>query len=145
MIWAVVDTNILARALIVPQGSLGPFLLRLRDASYVLLYSQATLAELADVLGRPSIREKYGISDPDILTTLALILLRGEGVDPDRPVAVCRDPRDDKFLEVAIAGRADAIVTLDEDLLVLHPFEGIPVIAPSAFLKWLDTGNLDLG
>jgi uncharacterized protein len=48
-------------------------------------------------------------------------------------IAVCRDPTDDKFLELAVNGHADVLVTGDLDLLVLHPFRGIPVIAPAAF------------
>jgi len=46
------------------------------------------------------------------------------------PIRACRDPRDDKFLEIAVHGRADAIVTGDQDLLVLHPFRGIAILTP---------------
>jgi uncharacterized protein len=52
-------------------------------------------------------------------------------------VSECRDPKDDKFLEVAVAGKADVIVSGDEDLEVLDPFEGIPVISPAKFLRLL--------
>jgi predicted nucleic acid-binding protein len=49
-------------------------------------------------------------------------------------VQICRDPKDDKFPDVAIDGRADLIVTGDTDLLVLHPFEGIGIVTPAAYL-----------
>ena len=49
-------------------------------------------------------------------------------------VAVCRDPTDDKFLELAINGRADMIVTGDLDLLVLDRFRGIPIVTPRDFV-----------
>ena len=49
-------------------------------------------------------------------------------------VTDCRDPRDNKFLELAVSGRATHIVTGDSDLLVLHPFRGIIVVSPSSFL-----------
>ena len=49
-------------------------------------------------------------------------------------VKICRDPKDDKFLDVAINGGADLIVTGDADLLVLHPFEGIEIVTPAAYL-----------
>jgi predicted nucleic acid-binding protein len=52
-----------------------------------------------------------------------------------RPVHACRDPNDDKFLEVAINGSADFILSGDSDLLALHPFHDIPIFSPSQFLK----------
>ncbi len=50
------------------------------------------------------------------------------------PIRACRDPRDDKFLEVAVHGRADLILTGDADLLALHPFRRIAIITPAEFL-----------
>jgi uncharacterized protein len=50
-------------------------------------------------------------------------------------VTACRDPRDDKFLEAAVNGRAGVIVTGDKDLLVLHPFAGIAVLTPAGYLE----------
>jgi putative PIN family toxin of toxin-antitoxin system len=135
---AVVDTNILVRALIRPHGSVGPVLLRLRSGHYTLLYTQSLLEELVDVLSRPRICKKYGVTEDDIKTVVALLLLRGEAVFVSQPLAVCRDPKDDKFLEVALAGKADVIVSGDEDLLVLDPFEGISIVSPVEFLRSLD-------
>lgn len=134
---AVVDTSILIRALIKPAGTVGPVLTHLRTGDYVLLYSQSILEELVDVLSRPRLRGKYGIDDEAITTTIELILLRGEGLEPTQRIAACRDPRDDKFLEVAVAGKAEAVVTGDEDLLTLHPFHDIPIVQPAAFLSML--------
>jgi putative PIN family toxin of toxin-antitoxin system len=51
------------------------------------------------------------------------------------PIRACRDPRDDKFLEVAVHGRADAIVTGEEDLLILHPFRGIAILTPREYME----------
>jgi len=134
---AVVDVNVLVRAMIRPQGTVGPVLDRLRGGDYVFLYSEPVLAELVDVLGRPRIREKYGVTDEDVEAILALLLIRGELVTPELSIAVCRDPKDDMILELAVAGHADLIVTGDEDLLVLHPFETIPIVGPAAFLARL--------
>jgi uncharacterized protein len=50
-------------------------------------------------------------------------------------VTECRDPTDDKFLELAVNGHADLILTGDADLLVLNPFRGIPVVAPVTFIQ----------
>jgi len=50
-------------------------------------------------------------------------------------IRVCRDPRDDKFLELAVDGRADLILTGDSDLLTLHPFRGIAILTPAQYLE----------
>jgi putative PIN family toxin of toxin-antitoxin system len=50
-------------------------------------------------------------------------------------IRACRDPKDDMFLEVAISGRADALLSSDRDLLVLHPFRGLPIVSPATFLE----------
>ncbi|NET73225.1 MAG: putative toxin-antitoxin system toxin component, PIN family [Sphaerospermopsis sp. SIO1G2] len=50
-------------------------------------------------------------------------------------VVACRDPKDDKFLSLAVNGDADYIITGDQDLLVLHPFRHIPIMAPAQFVQ----------
>lgn len=138
MIRAVVDTNIIVRAAIKPKGTVGPVLQRPREGHFTILYTENLLTELADVLNRPRIRNKYYLSREDIEIVLALILLRGEPVIPARRIDACRDPKDNMILEAAISARANAVVSGDEDLLTLHPFEGIPIIRPAAFLSMLD-------
>ena len=133
----VLDTSILVRALIKPSGSVGPVLEALRDGRYLALYSDPILEEIVDVLTRPRMRDKYGITDDDVETLLRLILVRGEALQPANSLSICRDPKDDKFLEVAVDGGADVIVTGNNDLLVLDPYEGIPIISPADFLRRL--------
>jgi putative PIN family toxin of toxin-antitoxin system len=140
---AVVDTNILVRALIRPRGTVGPVLQRLRQGDYVLLYAPSLLEELVDVLNRPRLRQKYGLTEADIRTVVSLLLLRGEAVTPTEHVTACRDPKDNKFLKVAIAGQADVIVSGDEDLPVLHPFRDIPIVGPAQFLAMLVEEDAD--
>jgi predicted nucleic acid-binding protein len=50
-------------------------------------------------------------------------------------IAACRDPTDDKFLELAVNGHADLIVTGDRDLLALNPFRQIPIMTPADFVQ----------
>ena len=137
MIQAVIDTNILVRAFIRPQGTVGPVLSELRDGRYLLVYSDELLKELVEVLGRPRLRTKYQIEEQQMRDLLDLIVLRGEPVLPIRKIGACRDPDDNAVLEAAVAARADFIVSGDEDLLVLHPFEGIPIVGPADFLARL--------
>jgi uncharacterized protein len=65
---------------------------------------------------------------------LTALVREAELVNVAETVTDCRDPRDNKFLELAVSGRATHIVTGDSDLLVLHPFRGIIVVSPSAFV-----------
>lgn len=138
MIRAVIDTSILIRAIIKPLGSVGPIVTRLRDGAYQAVYSFPLLVELVTTLSLPRIRRKYHFTETDIATVVALLLTRGILVAPERRIEVCRDQTDDMVLEAAVAGRADYIVTGDEDLLVLGSFEGIRIVGPAEFLRALE-------
>lgn len=135
---AVVDTHVLVRAVIKPQGSVGPVLVRLRRRAYTLLLSRAMLDEIVEVLHRPRLRIKYGLDERTLRAVMRLIVVRSEWVQPIDQVIVCRDPKDDMFLEAAIAGEADVIVSGDEDLLTLGSYAGIPIVSPAQFLALLD-------
>lgn len=56
-------------------------------------------------------------------------------VQPDLHINVCRDPKDNKFLELAVASNASCIITGDKDLLILHPFRNIPILNAFDFLN----------
>lgn len=133
----VLDTNVLVSGFIKPSGSVGATVDALRDGRFLHLHSHATLEELVDVLARPWLEEKYGIRAPDVDAFLKLILLRGELVSPMREIHRCRDPKDDKFLELAVAGRAEFLVSGDDDLQSLDPFEGVRILSPAGFLERL--------
>jgi putative PIN family toxin of toxin-antitoxin system len=133
----VVDTGVLVSGLIRRQGTTGEVLRALRDGRFVLIYTTPILVEIIDVLGRDPFRTKYHIEPEDITALVNLIRLRGELVVRGQVVTVCRDPEDDKFLEAALASKADAIISGDADLLVLNPFENIPILRPAEFLASL--------
>lgn len=134
---AVLDTGVLVSALINCKGTTGAVLQALRDARFSAIYSIETLVEIIDVLGREPLRTKYHIEPDDITALINLIRLRGELVSPGRRIQACRDPNDDKFLEAALAGKADCIVSGDADLLVMTPFEELPILRPAEFLARL--------
>lgn len=134
---AVVDTGVLVSALIHRQGTTGEVLRALRDGRFTTIYSTDILVEIIDVLGRPTLRVKYHIELDEISIVINLIRLRGDLVIPARKVTMCRDPKDDKFLEAALAGGADCIVSGDGDLLNLTSFENIPILRPAEFLARL--------
>jgi len=82
------------------------------------------------VLARPRIAPKIA---PFVLDDLRQVFAAAEMVTITERVTVCRDPEDDKFLELAVNGHADVIISGDADLLVLDTFRGIPIITPAAF------------
>ncbi len=133
----VVDTGILVSGLIRPRGTIGDVLHALRDGRFVAIYSTPMMVEVVDVLGRPNIQAKYHIQPDDITALINLVRLRGELFVPKRAVIACRDPQDNKFLEAALAGSADVVITGDDDLLVLNPFEGIDVLRPAELIARL--------
>jgi uncharacterized protein len=56
-------------------------------------------------------------------------------VEINATIHICRDPKDNMLLELAVSSKADVIITGDSDLLVLHPFRDIAILKPEAFLK----------
>jgi uncharacterized protein len=97
-----------------------------------VLFSEATITELAEVLRRPKF-DCY-VSRKERETFLALLGSTAEFIPIIQLIRECRDPKDDKFLEVALNGRADAIITGDTDLLAMNPWRGIEILSPATYL-----------
>ncbi len=129
----VVDSNTLISNLLLPD-SIPALAVRKALGTGDLLVSTSTLGELADVLGRPKFRNY--LSDEERREFFQLLSRVAIRIEILRTVTACRDPKDDQFLELAVNGRADAVVTGDADLPALHPFLGIPILSPKAFLDW---------
>jgi len=88
--------------------------------------------ELADVLGRPKFDTYATVRERQEF--LRLFDRIAERVPIVHKIRACRDPKDDKFLELAINGAAQVIITGDADLLALHPFRGIDILTPASYL-----------
>lgn len=97
------------------------------------MISEELAIELIDVLCRP--RFNGYVSREEREEFLNALLNQSELVEITELVRVCRDPSDDKLLELAVNGNADYIVTGDDDLLALDSFRGIRVIRPAEFLR----------
>ena len=98
-----------------------------------VLISDGIQAELTDVLTRRKF-DRY-VSQEKRVRFLASFLSLATPFTVMGTVKICRDPKDDKFLDLAISGKADYIVSGDDDLLVLHPFHGTAILTPVEFLQ----------
>ena len=128
----VVDTNVLVSRLLLPDSIPGQAFAK-AQATGDMLVSEDTLSELAEVLSRPKFDKYLSAKEREkFFSLLAPLCIKIEIV---QPIQACRDPRDDKFLELAVNGSADFILSGDSDLLTLHPFQGIPVISPVQYLE----------
>ncbi len=128
----VLDTNVLVSRLILPQ-SMPALALRKAELEAHLLISDAAMYELADALSRAKFDRYVSLEDrKSFLRRLGQI---AEFVPIVQLVRECRDPKDDKFLEVALNGNANVILSGDADLLALHPWRDIAILSPSKYLK----------
>jgi putative PIN family toxin of toxin-antitoxin system len=128
----VLDTNVLISAALISTGRPFAVLKHVLETG-VLLFSDETFEEVATRLMRPKF-DRY-VSESTRQVLLVDLAAIAEWTAITGAVHVCRDPDDDKLLETAIAGRADALVTGDSDLLELHPFRGLSIVTPSEFIE----------
>ena len=130
----VFDTNALVSATLFAQSVPALAFFAASDRGKILLSLQ-TLAELSDVLQRKKFDRYLDRADREIF--LAKLVHEAAFVDVNEEIHACRDPKDDKFLELAVCGSAACVVSGDEDLLTLHPFRGIAIMTPAQFLDWV--------
>ena len=128
----VIDTGVAVSAVLLPRSVPRQAFDR-AVAQGCLLVSAATVAELDEVLRRPKFN--HYVPEEKRLEFLSALVREAEVVEITDAIAECRDPRDDKFLELAVSGRASHIISGDSDLLALHPFRGIAIVTPQGFLS----------
>ena len=127
------DTNSLVSASLIG----GTTLSRAMDRAVMLgklAFSNATMDELVEVLFRKKF-DKYFLNDEEKWSAIQRIALNAVFFSPVESIVDCRDPKDNKFLELAVASNASCIITGDKDLLILHPFCGIPILNAADFLN----------
>ena len=138
MLKAVLDTQIILRGAASARPSVTARIYAAWDAGrFTLLLSEVILTEVEDVLSRPEVLRKLRMTPIEAGALIELLRRRSTLVTPTVAMARSRDPDDDKFLECAIAGRADYIVSADADLLSLREAQGIPIVAAPAFWQTL--------
>ena len=93
------------------------------------------MEELVSVLRRSKF-DRYLLPD-ERARFLATLIREGTHVVPTESISVCRDPKDNKWLELAICGNSDCLITGDDDLLTLDGFRGVTITTPAVFVQSL--------
>ncbi len=128
----VIDTNVLVSSILIEKSPADQAFKKIRSLGN-LLFSESTLQELQEILQRPKFNKyvSYQIRNQFMMK----LKLEAETITIFEKINLCRDPKDNKFLEVAVNGNADFIITGDKDLLVLNSFKNIEIITVNEFLS----------
>ncbi|MBI5620635.1 putative toxin-antitoxin system toxin component, PIN family [Candidatus Gottesmanbacteria bacterium] len=133
----VVDTNVLVRALLRPDGSDWRVFSLAIDGKITLWYSHRLLTELARVFTYPRLK-KYDIANETAATFIEMIIASGNAIAP-RLTTLCRDPDDNEIIGIALAvagGDPVYLVSADKDILTLRGnVHGVTILTPQEFLK----------
>jgi uncharacterized protein len=103
--------------------------------------SEAILAEYEKALSYAGVQEKHGLSKVRVRQLVDQFRRTATVVEPTSSLTLVDDPDDDKFIECAIEGEADFIVSKDEHLLKLRDYQGIRIVLPRTFLHFLDRAS----
>lgn len=125
----VIDTNIIVSGLITTATPPAQIIDAVHAKKVILLVSDEVVLEYLRVLECPYIRKYKKITDEAIRDLTSLFIGIAERVEVFLPIQKSKDPDDDKFLSLAVEGKADFLLTGDKgDLLSLKNIEGIPII-----------------
>jgi putative PIN family toxin of toxin-antitoxin system len=127
----VIDTNTLVSAFLLSSTSTAAKAYYKTERKIV--HSEETFNEFSDVFIRPKF-DRY-LSLTKRLAIIEDLRTLAEIIPVTTVLTVCRDPKDNKFLELAVESGASCIITGDKDLLVLNPFEGVPIMTAADFLN----------
>ena len=133
----VFDASTLVSATFSSDGVPAQAVHRALDEDQVAI-SEPVMTELLDVLHRPGLARFLKVDLRAAL--LGQLVALGVPFAPTERVTECRDPKDDKYLELALASGASVIVSSDADLLVLHPWRGVRILRPADYLAGAGDG-----
>jgi putative PIN family toxin of toxin-antitoxin system len=125
---------VIVSALLFPDSVPGQAFFEARKRGDLLLSTEA-IEEIADVLGRPKF-DRY-VTPEEREHFLARLIHEAQLTEPQERIHVCRDPKDNRWLELAVAGDAQQVISGDNDLLALQQFRSIPIVTPTQFLASL--------
>jgi putative PIN family toxin of toxin-antitoxin system len=134
----VLDTQVILRGAVAKGASLTAKIYEAwRENKFVLLTSEAIVAEINDVLHRPKLQTKLNITPFEAKAIVEIIRRDAEFIEFVTSIRQCRDPKDDKFLECSVDGKADYLVSADKDILILQSIQQIPILDIPTFWQKL--------
>jgi putative PIN family toxin of toxin-antitoxin system len=129
----VLDTNTLVSAFLLSPSSIPAQAYYKAQAEGKIVLSDETFAEFNHVFIRPKFDRYLSlIKRMMIIEDLRDVM---ELTPVNHIIKASRDPKDDKYLELAVSANVACIITGDKDLLVLHPFQNIPILSAADFIK----------
>ena len=138
----VLDANVFVSALLSPAGAPAQVLASWESGEFELLTSPAILEELERVLHYPRLQERYHLPEETIRVLLRLLRTQATVVSPTHTLhAIEDDPADNRYLECAVAGGAQLVVSGDGHLLALEEYEGVQILPPAGFVALLKLGE----
>ena len=137
----VLDANIYISALIFSKGNSAAIIERWLAGEFDVLISQPIIDELLRVTGYERLHKKFRRIRENRLEFVALVSEQGVWIQPETQVtAVAADESDNRYLECAVAGSANYVVSGDDHLLNIGSYKGIGIVSPAAFIILLDSG-----
>ena len=133
----VIDSNVLISSMMF-RNSVPRRCVSLVKNLHSFLVSSETIAEFYDVIHRDKFNKYIDLENRG--EYFDYLFEDGQEIEVNEVIEACRDPKDNKYLSLAVSGNADAIVTGDADLLALHPFRGVAILTPQQFVKQFATG-----
>ncbi len=127
----VIDTNIFISYLI--SNSFPKLDKHIQSNKVKLLFSQELLDEFLEVVSRPKLKKYF--SEKDVIALLNNIQNHSDFIDVESHVTICRDEKDNFLLSLCADGKADYLITGDEDLLILKKFKKTTILKISEYLK----------
>jgi len=139
MLKIIIDTNVVISFLITNSDFIKK-VTELKNLRKIDLYSTLEIfEEIKNTLQKPKIKELLKVNPKKVASFMALYKYKHIFEKPSHSVNICRDPKDNKFLELSKTVQADFLITGDKDLLELKQFENTKILSPSEFLVKLHT------
>lgn len=135
---AVLDANVFVSALLSKHGAPQAIISRWQEDAFELLISDEILDKVRRVLHYPKIAQLHRLSNEEIKEFLALLRDEAHLIEPQERLNVSPDESDNRYIECAVAGGAEFLVTGDKKhLLPLKGFRGVAFVSPAVFLTIL--------
>jgi uncharacterized protein len=131
----VIDTNVVISRYIKPEGKVAQIFQAWEQETFELLVSQEILEEYQRALLYPDVQRRHQLTEEQVREVIDDLRELASIIQPTEKIAVVKDDADDnKFIECAVAGKAEYIVSGDPDLLAVKEYRGIQILSPTVFL-----------